>query len=183
MSEIVSLGAQSTILVADADFATLNSSTGGDTDIAITNMTIQLYKDGAKVADETSIINSPYNFELDNIYDGRYLARLDLDTSGVYSLHVKHSTNMIAWREQDWDVQGLLDSIAAACSDGNVKIAFVKAVGAIPIRNVADGYINYMTVQVRRPGAAGWGTLIVDEILYYTYETSGDKNPLSVAAT
>lgn len=182
MSEIVALGAQTTILVADKDFATLNSSTGGDTDIALTSFSMQLYKDGAKVADETSVINAPYNLEVDNIYDGRYLVRLDLDSAGIYSLHVQHSTRMKAWRVADWDVQDLLDEIAAHCSDGNVEVTFTKAVGQIPARNVEDGFISYMTVKIKRPDDSDWTSPIVNETLYYWYESIGDKNPIKVGA-
>lgn len=180
MSEVVALGQQAVILLADNDNAGINGSTPGQTGIPLTNFTIRLYKNAVKVADEVTIVGSPYLFSMDNLGDGRYRAKVTLGAAGKYSLQLKHSTGMYAWRIEDWDVQTLIDLSASGASDGNRKVEFVRALVDNPTRKVKAGFIDYMRVKWKRQTDLDWSSPVHEQILYYWYETLGDLNPIKV---
>jgi hypothetical protein len=180
--ELGVMGTHTAIAIADADKATINGSSEGDNDIALTNFSMLLYKDGEEVADESTIVNSPYNFQLDNIGNGRYKVVIDLTLAGVYSLHMKHSTDMQEWRIADWDVQ-FIDDIGEQTQDGNRELTFTKAVANVPVRKVKKDYLDYVTIKIKRSADADWSSPIKTTTLYYWYETLGDKQPIKVGAS
>ena len=113
---------------------------------------------------------------------GRYLANLTLPTAGSYSLHAQHTTDFAVWRIAEWDVE-LIDHIAAASSVGNRQVEFTLAAAPIAGRNVQAGYLDYMTVKVKRTDDSDWSAPIETYVLYYWYDTLGDRQPIKVGAS
>jgi hypothetical protein len=181
--QTIKIGSTEAIFVADADDAAINGSSEGSDGITLTNFSIFLYQDGEEVADESTVVNAPYLFTLDNVGNGRYKANITLPAAGYFSLHVKNTDAMAVWRVAEWDCQLELDLIGDAQADGNRRVTFTKAGSPVPARNVATGMIDYMTVDVKRPDDSDWSSPVSTHVVYYWYENLGDQNPIKVGET
>lgn len=181
MAELTTIGAQQLIFVADNDKNNVNGSTPGQTGIPLTNFKFLLYKDGVEKADETTIAAAPYNLTVDNLGDGRYLVNFDAPEAGKWSLHLRHTTDLILWQFGDWDVNYSYDEITKAGGDGNAEVVFTKATSPVVNRKVSVGFIDYMTIKIKRPTDVDWSSPIFTATLYYWYEAFDDINPIAVS--
>jgi hypothetical protein len=170
-------GAQQLILVHDTDSATLNGSSAGQDGIALTSFSIELYLDGELVTATIATLQaSPYFLTIDNIGQGKYKLNITLATAGFYELWVKHSTGMIAWRQEALDLQKTLEELLSI-GEENVSFEFVRAGSVIAARKVAVGMLDQVIIKRKRKSDTNWSSPLQSGTLFAHYETLGDENP------
>lgn len=178
------IGANFVVLVPDDDTNnTLNSSSAGQDGIATTNFVAVLWENGEPIGNLTTLEAGPYNLTIDNVSTtdvAGYKVNITLPNRSFYELWIKHTTDMVAYRQEQFDLT-TRDEIGSVSKD-NTRYDFVVAASAVPARNVAAGVLDTLRVRRRYDGAADFTApnLISDITIEFTYTSSGDTNPITV---
>jgi hypothetical protein len=178
------IGANFVVLVPDDDSNdTLNGSSAGQDGIATTNFTAALWENGEPIGNLTTLEAGPYNLTIDNVSTtgvAGYKVNITLPNRSFYELWIKHSTGMVAYRQEQFDLS-TRDEIGSVSRD-NVRYDFTVASSPVPARKVATGVLDTLRVRRRYDGAADFsaGNLVSDVTIEFTYETLGDTNPITV---
>lgn len=163
---------------------TLNGSTGGDDGIATTNFEATLWENGEVVAADLATLVSSFGLTIDNVSGtdvAGYKVNLTLPNRSFYELWIRHTTAMVAFRQQQFDLITRAEGLSVI--RGNTRYTFNIAASEVGARNVAIGVLDTVVVEHRFDGAADFSApnLVSSITLEYTYATLGDTNPSLVA--
>lgn len=172
------LGNQYSSIIADLDKNNVNGSAPGNDNISLANFTVQLFDRGELVSDNIAILQALYGFGIDNISGGKYKAHFiwsGLPTQ--LELWIKHSTDMLAWRKEEIDVQFSMDAIGEIMHNGNTSYEYVRAVVQDAVRKVAIGKLDYVIIRMKRDTDLDWSLPVSTQTLWAWYASLGDDNP------
>lgn len=180
-------GTNFTLIAPDLDATiALNGSAPGDLAIPTASFVAVLWEDGEPTPFTLAdLLLPPFLLTIDNVSEpvaplGQYRVNLTLPNRSVYELWIRHTTDMVAFRREGFDLRTRAEGLSQ--TRGNTQIDFTVAAVQVSARNVAVGVLDSMRVRTRLEGAPDFtaSNLVSDEIVEFVYATVGDTNPIQV---
>ncbi len=114
---------------------------------------------------------------------GRYSASFTPLEFAFYDLEVSCSDDRVlgeTFETYEVDVDVDLENIITQMRDRNIQYERSYASKPIPVRNVAPGILNYLTVTIKNNSDSDFNTPVISDIIYFWYKTLGDTEPIKI---
>jgi hypothetical protein len=116
---------------------------------------------------------------------GRYSATFTPLEFAFYDLEVSCPDDRVlgeTFETYELDVDVDLENIITQLRDRNIQYERSYATKPVPVRNVAPGVLNYITVTIKDNSDPDFSTPVISDIIYFWYKTMGDKEPIKIGS-
>lgn len=181
-------GPNLTLIPPDLDGnITLNGSSPGDLDISSAGFSAVLWENGAPTPFTlVDLLSPPFSLTIDNVSDtfaplGMYRVNLTLPNRSLYELWIKHTPDMVAFRQETFDLVTRAEVLSL--ERGNTRYTYrLATVPAGAPRNVAVGVLDTILVETRLDGTPDFSApnLVSSKVIELSYAAQGQTNPVLV---